>query len=65
MEIEMERMRQGKRERERELDSIDLHSIQNHVQHSAHMAPLNVARLEYVCVFACLCVSILDLLVGV
>lgn len=60
-----------------ESDSIDLHSMLNHVQHSAHMAPLNVARPEsvyacalvYMCIYiythVCVCVSIFDLLVGV
>ena len=41
-----------------------------HVQHSAHMAQLNVARLVCVylclgvCMCLCVCVSILDLLTG-
>lgn len=53
--------REGEKERGRELDGVDLHSIQKHVQHLAHMAPLNVARLRSVCVF----VSILIVLTGV
>lgn len=57
-ETEKERMKQRKKDRGRKSDGIDLHSIQHHVQRSAHMAPLNVARLESVCVcvFAYKCV---------
>lgn len=67
-EMKMERQKQsretgkggeGKESRRCQLlvsDSIDLHFSQNPVQHSAHMAPLNVARLEFVCVRVCICV---------
>lgn len=43
-----------------ESDSIDLHSMLNHVQHSAHMAPLNVARPEsvYACALVYMCIYI-------
>lgn len=55
------RNRGRERERGGESDGVDLHSIHKHVQHLAHMAPLNVARLRSVCVF----VSILIVLTGV
>lgn len=44
-----------------ESDSIDLHSMLNHVQHSAHMAPLNVARPEsvYACALVYMCIYII------